>query len=36
MLWSSGSEMLQKIFYSENYAMNQFRMILEPYLRKIV
>jgi hypothetical protein len=31
-LQSSGSEMLQKCFYSENSAMTQFRMIPEPYL----
>jgi hypothetical protein len=34
ILWSSGSEMLQKHFYSENSAMTQFRMITEPYLTK--
>jgi hypothetical protein len=34
ILQSSGSEKLQKIFYSENSAMTQFRMIPEPYLTK--
>jgi hypothetical protein len=29
---SSGSEMLQKFFYSENVAKTDFRMIPEPYL----
>jgi hypothetical protein len=29
---SSGSETLQKCFYSENYAKTHFRMIPEPYL----
>jgi hypothetical protein len=28
----SGSETLQKIFYSENSAKTHFRMIPEPYL----
>jgi hypothetical protein len=36
ILWSSGSETLQKNFYSENSAMTQFRMIPEPYLTKVV
>jgi hypothetical protein len=30
--WSSGSETLQKIFYSKNSAKTHFRMIPEPYL----
>jgi hypothetical protein len=30
--WSSGSEMLQKFFYSENFAKTHFRMIPELYL----
>jgi hypothetical protein len=30
--WSSGSETLQKFFYSENVAKTHFRMIPEPYL----
>ena len=29
---SSGSETLQKIFYSQNFTMTHFRMIPEPYL----
>jgi hypothetical protein len=36
ILWSSTSEILQKIFYSENFAMTQFRMIPEPYFTKVV
>jgi hypothetical protein len=36
ILESSGSETLHKIFYSENSAMTQFRMIPEPYLAQAV
>jgi hypothetical protein len=36
ILWSLGSETLQKSFYRENSAMTQFRMILEPYLAQVV
>jgi hypothetical protein len=36
ILWSSGSETLQKKIYSENSAMTEFRMIPKPYLRKVV
>jgi hypothetical protein len=36
ILQISGSETLQKIFYSENSTMTQFRMIPEPYLAKVV
>ena len=32
LLWRSGSEMLQKLFYSKNSIMTHFRMIPEPYL----
>jgi hypothetical protein len=33
---SSGSETLQKIFYSENVAKTHFRMIPEPYLAQAI
>jgi hypothetical protein len=36
ILWISGSETLQKNFYSKNSAMPQFRMIPEPYLSQDV
>jgi hypothetical protein len=36
ILWISGSETLQKRFYSENSAMTQFKMIPEPYLAQDV
>jgi hypothetical protein len=36
ILQISGSETLQKTFYSENSAMTQFRMIPEPYLAQDV
>jgi hypothetical protein len=35
-LQSSGSETLQKIFYSENFAKTHFRMIPEPYLSQAI
>ena len=35
-LQNSGSETLQKTFYSENSAMTQFRMIREPYLAQAI
>jgi hypothetical protein len=35
-LQSLGYEMLQKKNYSENSAMNQFRIIPEPYLVQVV
>jgi hypothetical protein len=36
ILWSSGSETLQKKIYRENSPMTQFRMIPEPYLVQVV
>ena len=36
ILQISESETLQKHFYSENSAMTQFGMILEPYLTQAV